>query len=113
MPRPVRHAASTPRTAAPGYATEPVRTPSTPREYLSSPATGVRITSATSRADQLSSMARPYPRSLTHVPAVLALHGPRHHGAQSPLGRPHVPVQRRRRPSAGVAPHAPRAVRLG
>ncbi|WP_428839189.1 hypothetical protein [Rathayibacter tritici] len=42
MPIPVRTAASTPSTAAPGYCSDPVATPSTPRVYLSSPSRGTR-----------------------------------------------------------------------
>ena len=59
-------------------------------------------------------MAPPYPRSTPHdEPSVQPPHGPRPHGAQSTVGRADVPVQRRRRRPAGVAPHAPDAVRVG
>jgi putative hydrolase of the HAD superfamily len=46
MPTPVRDAASTPSTAAPGYRSDPVTTPSTPREYLSLSAVGTAIARA-------------------------------------------------------------------
>ena len=59
MPRPVRHAASTPSTAAPGYSADPVRIPSTPREYLSSAAVGFRRARAVSSGIHNPAMARP------------------------------------------------------
>ncbi len=43
MPTPVCRAASTPRTAAPGYRADPVTKPTTPREYLSSSGRGTAI----------------------------------------------------------------------
>jgi putative hydrolase of the HAD superfamily len=47
----VRAAASTPSTAAPGYRSDPVTTPSTPREYLSLSADGTAIARAASAAE--------------------------------------------------------------
>src|SRR5436190_4296006 len=112
MPMPVRQAASTPSTAAPGYASEPVRIPTTPREYLSSAAVGLRRTPAASSSVHNPAMAPPYLRSTHDEPAVHSPHHPRSDRAQSAVGGADVPVQRGRGHPAGVASHPPDAVRL-
>src|SRR3954466_16273320 len=82
MPVPARAAPSTPSTAAPGYSADPVSTPTTPREYLSSPGTGVPYSAVVSASVQpeIAVMGTPYFRGATAFRGAsaggLALEGP-------------------------------------
>ncbi|WP_258059628.1 hypothetical protein, partial [Rathayibacter rathayi] len=67
MPIPVRTAASTPSTAAPGYRCDPVATPSTPRLYLSSSSRGTRTLRAASAGGPIAAL-----DIAEHLPGVVA-----------------------------------------